>query len=123
MEDGATVLFEDGTGLYVGNYNTGTLYVDGATSGVVFSAWDDTPSPGDWLGVYFGSADGGSDVLGLDVSYGGGNGYGNLTFYYADGAVTDSTVSWSSTWGIYRTSGNPTLTGIVYSDNASGDLY
>jgi hypothetical protein len=123
VDDGATVMFEDGTGLYIGNYNSGALYVDGVTTGVVFTAWDDTPSAGDWLGVYFGNYDTGSDILGLHVSYGGGNGYGNLYFWNADGAVTDSTVSWSSTWGIYRSSANPTLTNIVYSDNDSGDLY
>ena len=123
IDDGATVMFEDGIGLYVGNYNSGALFVDGFASRVTFTAWDDTPNPGDWLGVYFGSSDTGSDLLGLDISYGGGNGYGNLYFYYADGAVTDSTVSWSSSWGIYRNNGNPTLTNIVYSDNDSGDLY
>ncbi len=123
VEDGATVLFEDGTGMYVGNYNSGSLVVDGFSAGVVFSAWDDTPSPGDWLGVYFGGADTGSDLLGLEISYGGGNGTGNLHFYYADGTVTDSTVSWSSSWGIYRQSANPTLNGVLYYNNTSGDLY
>ena len=58
-------------------------------------------------------------------SYGGTNTKGNLYFYYtpAGATVDNCTVSYSSTYGIYRQSATPTLTNITYTSNTSGTLY
>jgi hypothetical protein len=124
VQDGATLTFFDGVGLYVGTYGAGKLIVDGVTTGVVFTAADDTPNAGDWNGLYMGGYDDESELTGLDISYGGANGLGNVVFHNSDGSIVDSFVSDSSAWGVYRSgAAAPTVTNVVYSNNASGDLY
>jgi parallel beta-helix repeat protein len=118
IEDGAVVEFASGTDLFVGYGSYGSLAVDGLVDGAVFTSAEASPASGDWNGVYFGSYDQGSIVAGLTVEYAGANGYGALYLVGADPIITDSAVQFSSTAGLYATTGAyPEITGTTFQDN------
>ena len=124
IEDGATLEFESGAALKVGLGGPGSLFVDGTSAGVTFTSASVTPQPGDWDGVTLWNQCVTVQLTGLNVAYGGGDGYGNLRFFATDGTVTGGDSSWSAAWGVHRSSGaNPVITALTYSNNASGDLY
>ncbi len=52
----------------------------------------------------------------------GGNGYGALWFQGCSGSVVDTTLQYSSSCGVYVSSGNPSLTGVTYIDNWDADV-
>jgi len=125
VEPGATLEFESNVALYVGWSSYGSMEAAGSSGApVTFTSADPTPGAGDWMGIAMGSyCDTASMVLdNVVVEYGGDNGYGNIYSYYCAGSITDSTVSGSSNCGIYVTGTAPTVSGISYADNASGDL-
>ncbi len=126
LSAGLTLAFEPAAGLLVGVGGHGALAVVGTRSKpVTLTSASSAPEGGDWDGVTFGDRCDASDVLlsYVTVSYGGGNGYGNLYFDECDGTVSNATISYSSAWGIYRASASPTLTSITYTSNASGTVY
>jgi hypothetical protein len=71
IEDGVTLLMGTNTEIQIGKYNDGRMVVDGHTLGVVFTSAAEVPTPGDWYGVLFDNDDTGSQINGLDISYGG----------------------------------------------------
>jgi len=121
LEDGVEVQFEADAQLYIGNGNYGGLIAADAT----FTSAQSSPAAGDWEGITMGSYCDASDVVLDDVTveYGGDNGYGNIYLYSCDATISDSAITDSASWGIYRSSSSPTLSDINYSNNASGDLY
>lgn len=64
------------------------------------------------------------DLDGVTVAYGGANGFGNIWLSQCeDVEITDSTISYSSGYGIYRSSSSVEPDGVTYIDNVGGDLY
>ncbi|MBI5498602.1 MAG: hypothetical protein HY907_00035, partial [Deltaproteobacteria bacterium] len=125
VEDGAVVRFDAGVRMIVGGWNNGSLFVDGHTAGVVFSSRASPGTPGAWQGLQLGDRcnDAATVLDGLTIEYGGANGLGNVYFYQCDGAISNSTVRYSSTWGIYRVSSSPSIAGVTYLGNTAGDLF
>ncbi len=126
IEAGCELQFEDNVGLYVGSGSYGSLDVQGsATDPVTFTSADSSPVAGDWYGITLGAycTDASTNIDQAVIEYGGDNGYGNVYVYHCSGSITDSTISDSSTWGIYVGGGSPSISGISYASNASGDLY
>ncbi len=107
------LLFADGTG----------LTVDGASfaaSGISFEHPSGTI--GGWIGITV--AEGGDDATfeGCAISHGGADKGANLTLA-ASATVQDCTISSSAGWGILvEGDAEPTIEGVVYKDNALGDL-
>jgi len=126
LSAGLTLGFEAGAGLLIGVDGHGGLNATGTRSKpITLTSAAESPAEGDWDGVTFGDRCDSSDVSMsyVTVAWGGANGYGDLLFDTCDGSVSNSTISGSSTWGIYRLSASPTLTNITYSGNALGTLY
>ncbi|MFZ5478434.1 MAG: MopE-related protein [Myxococcota bacterium] len=124
VDPGTTIRFSSSAGLWVGTSSYGSMAAIGtATEPITFTS-DTSASAGAWDGLAFGTYDAGSELVGLDVSYGGGNGYGNVWFYYTSApSIADSGVSWSSRYGIYRSACSPSVSGITYTGNTSGTIY
>ena len=126
IEPGTTVSFGRGAGLLVASSNYGSLYAVGtATDDIVFTSGQASPAAGDWNGITIGTRDNGSTLQNTTVEYGGANAKGNVYFYSASSSsvVADSTIAYSSSWGIYRVSSTPTISNVAYLGNASGELY
>ena len=130
LDAGVELRVAAGAEISVGDGASGVLTAIGtSTDPVVITSDSASPAAGDWQGITIGSDDGGSLLEEIEVSYGGGNGLGNLVFDSSGSwapSVTNATISHSAAWGIYRASTgttSPTLTGITYSSNASGTVY
>ncbi len=125
IEAGAELQHETGVDILVGNRNQGSLVVSGSSSHPVsFTSAQASPVPGDWSGIYLGRYcdDSTTSIEHAEIAYGGANGYGNVYMYSCDATIADSTVRDSSAWGIYAWSSSPSVSGITYSGNASGDI-
>jgi len=124
IEDGVTMRFETNAGLIVGDGNAAALHALGSSAGgITFTSASSTPAPGDWDGIKLDSRCDAADVI-LDwvtVEYGGDNAKGDIYIYGCDASISDATVAYSSTWGIYTSSAIPTLTNITYVGNTFGD--
>ena len=123
VEDGNELQFNANINLYVGYNDDGKLTVNGTDTGVTFTSSDIMPAAGDWRGVRISSSDLGSVLTGLTVSYGGGNGYGNLFLYHSSPTLTNCTVTHSSNSGVYGDNAFPKISGCTFSDNAEDGVY
>ena len=128
LDPGVELQVVAGAEILVGVGGGGVLTASGtAGQPVLITSAEASPAPGDWQGITFGTGDGGSRLDEVTVSYGGGNGYGNLLFAGVGSwppSVTGGVVTHSSSWGIYRAGGAaPALSGITFGNNASGDVY
>ena len=123
VDDGTEFYFENNAGLSVGSGAYGSLIVDGSSTGVLFSSTESSPSGGDWDGVYIGYYDQGSELTGLEIEYGGDNGYGCLYAYYVDLVVTDSSFHDCDGAGGYAYAGEWEVTGSSFEDNETDGLY
>jgi hypothetical protein len=126
IEAGCELRFDRNAGLLVGSGSYGALEVLGTSSDpVLFTSSDSSPMAGDWDGITLGSycTDASTNIEQAWIEYGGDNGYGNIYSYYCSGSITDSEVTDSSNWGIYVVGTAPSISGVSYSGNASGDLY
>jgi hypothetical protein len=128
IDDGAELRFDSGAGFWVGQYATAELYVQGSTLGVLFTSASSRPRAGDWDGVYFGSYVEGAEVARTTIEYGGGNGAGNVyigSMANTDAVhISDSTITDSSTSGIYLTwYGVLELDGSIIRDNDDYGVY
>ena len=125
IEPGATLLFEVGGNLIVGQSAIGGIVARGLPAAPIrFTSVAAVPVAGDWDGIWIGAGciDADSDFENVIIEYGGGNTYANLYFGSCDARVADSLVQHSSTYGIYRSNSTPTLSNVTYASNASGDL-
>jgi hypothetical protein len=77
----------------------GRMLVNGGTMGVLFTAAELTPAPGDWNGLSYLGLDQRSVVTGLTVEYAGGNG-STAVDLAASITMTDSVVRESSQDGL-----------------------
>lgn len=129
LAPGLTLRFVADKGLFVaGNGGAAGLLANGTeTQPIVFTPYD-ANLPGQWAGVgIYGEALAGSTQLThVTIQYGGGRSLkGNLQFKNAGGTVQDALIQYSSEYGIHVSGDEfaPTLSGITYVDNLSGDLY
>ncbi|MFT5586158.1 MAG: hypothetical protein ACI9VR_003755, partial [Cognaticolwellia sp.] len=125
IQAGTTVEFESGASIWAGSADDGGLVAKGTESApILFTSAQDSPAPGDWDGlVFYANCVEASSILeNVTVEYAGTNGYGAIWTHTCEATVTDSTVRYSSTWGIFRHYSTLNLEGISYLDNASGDL-
>lgn len=122
IEPGASLYFDSGAGLTVGSGSPGSISA-GSNGGlpILFSALSQVP--GGWSGIIFDSSCAPSTLDNVIVEYGGSNGLGSIVWSNCSESISNSTVSHSSSWGIYREDGAlPTITNVTYFNNASGDL-
>jgi hypothetical protein len=134
LEPGSTFQMGPNADLLIGNGGTGELgglIAQGDDTDpltiipITFTSNRATKAPGDWGYLFFGNNCIDAQILLEDVvvEYGGGNGGGELYFYFCNGSATDSTIRDSSAYGVYRTGSTPTLTNNTYSNNASGNVF
>jgi len=118
VDDNVTVEFGSGVDLYIGNSDNGGLIVNGQVFGSTFTSDRIIKNPGDWRGVWFGPWDLGSQVVGLQVEYGGANTYGNLFVNTATNPFFDQVTSeFSSYDGLYVTGSTVDVTNSVFRNN------
>ena len=109
IEDGTVWLFENRTQLRVATSYAGSLTIDGSSTGVTMASADSNPQPGDWDGLYFGTKDTGSSIVGLSLSEGGyASGTGCLVSA-GDLSISDSTISDCAGYGITMSSADLSL--------------
>jgi hypothetical protein len=127
VEDGTTWSFDSTASLRV--HLASIEAVGTSTSGITLTSSDAAPAAGDWQGLVLGGNCTPSKVQ-LDyvtVAYAGGTASGNsdTAIYWAcdGGTISNSTISDSGGWGIYRWYATPTITSVSYSNTPSGDLY
>ncbi|MFZ5482308.1 MAG: MopE-related protein [Myxococcota bacterium] len=125
VEPGVTMEFTTSSAFSVGNSNYGEVYAVGTSAEpITFTSAQAVPSNGDWDGIGVYSYDQGSTFQYVTVAYGGQTTSGAVYLNNADYvSFTDSTVSYSRTYGIYRYSCAPAISSITYVGNTSGDLY
>ncbi|MFZ5482310.1 MAG: MopE-related protein [Myxococcota bacterium] len=126
IEAGTRLEFASTASLLVGSSTYGKITAVGTSaSPIVFTSAASSPAAGDWDGIQVGYYDRGSTFDYTSISYGGANGVGNLYFYYCNAATTvsNSSISYSSRYGIYRYGCSPSITGVTYTSNSSGNLY
>ncbi|MES2643670.1 MAG: MopE-related protein [Myxococcota bacterium] len=127
VEPGTTFLFNYYASLSTGLYNYGELRAVGTLAEpIVFTSSQFSPHPGDWDGLTLGTYDAGSALQYIEVAYGGENARGNIFLYNNASVVTisDALVSYSETYGIYRTaSASAVIADITYLENTSGTFY
>ncbi len=129
--DGVELQVAAGAGIEVGTSGPALFqaYSFTASDPSIVTSAESSPAAGDWDGIIIGAYDTGSYFENAELSYGGGNGQGNLVVRSTSGAgvdILDSTVSHSAAYGIYRDSSGTSLvniTNITYSYNALGNLY
>jgi|GEM_PF-5041188 len=98
MEEGCVVRFVEGKRIRVGHDGIGGLIAEGT----IFTSVVENPTPGMWDGITFSANCLPSSKLdNCIIEYGGGNGYGNV--FVEDGGVTitNDTLRYSSSNGIY----------------------
>ena len=100
VQPGAEVRFNQNTGLNV----NGTLLAAGtASQPITFTANADTPTPGYWKGLRFGSGSVNSQLDHVVVTYGGYGGNGNIRSFGATLRLTNNRIGYSSNYGLYAT--------------------
>lgn len=131
---GGTWKFAAGKKLYVGNessnWDYGYLIADGSGGEITFTSNSDTPAAGDWMGIHLGPRTRpGTIINNCSILYGGANGYGNiyLNGTGTDATVTNNTIGYSSTYGVYvdvtSTFSSPDELTNAFTTNSSGDVF
>ena len=123
IEDNVTVSIDAGYAIYVGWSSYGSLEVTGSASGVLFTSSETSPAVGDWKGLTFGSYDQGSELTGLTVEYGGGNGYGGIYMYSSAADMDACTIQYNDNAGIFITGTDaPRITSTLIANNVGDGL-
>ena len=121
VEDGVTLAFDPGAGLYVGVSNSayGALDADGSASGILLTSSEASPGAGDWDGLTLGNGfyPGDSTLVGLTIEYAGYTGYGGLISQNSDALVEDSVIQDNDVAGVYLVAGDIELNGCTIQDN------
>jgi hypothetical protein len=121
LEDGVSMVFNKDAGLTVGFTAPATLNITGTSLGVTMGSADQQ-TPGEWDGVSFAAQDEGSELTGLVIQYGGGNGEGCLDINGADILVSSSTVQDCANDGIKLRAGTLELESSTITDAADSGL-
>lgn len=124
FEPGVTCLFNSGTRLWV--TSDGAIIANGSASEkITFSGI--FASPGAWNGIELASASPENSIDYAVISYGGNSSGRDANIYMFNPSkltLTNSTISDSQTWGLFKASGSTDLTesNNVFFNNASGDI-
>ena len=126
FESGVTCLFDKGMRLSV--TAQGAIIANAVTDPISFRGL--VEAPGAWHGIEIGSPSPLNSMDGVNIRHGGdigGRGANIYLFGSSPGSqlsITNSNISDSETWGIFRTSGavNLTESNNTFSNNASGDI-
>jgi len=109
----------------------GTLVADGASDNIITftsAAGAGYENPGDWDGLWFYSGTGAQTILDYcKISYGGGySDYsGNIILDNTPvnvPTISNCTITYSSSYGIYLDNASPTLSGNTLNNNAQGNF-
>ncbi len=129
---GATLKFNTGTGLFIGESNSsssGKLVADGTGDSITFTSSATAPAAGDWHGLFFDDTSDDSSLLrNVTVSYGGQQyvwhgyaRYGNLHLLAASPTIENSTISYGYLHGIWALNASPTIhNNSVYANTSYG---
>ncbi len=104
IEPGATLQFQSGTGIIIGDtVASGGLIADGTAGQIEFTSAAENPQPGDWRGLSFWrqAIDTICRIRNCRISYGGGDDKGNVVITDAVPDISGSYISDSRAWGIY----------------------
>ncbi|MFC1610546.1 right-handed parallel beta-helix repeat-containing protein [Myxococcota bacterium] len=133
---GTEVYLLPGATIWVGYMDSGALIADGVT----FSSVESSPAPGDWGRIIIDDHQHttlGTSITNSTISFGGGDGFGNL--YVVEGTwatITGNTIADSAAYGIYCDCASCTpgdhcgqmsldvdisISGNTFSNNALGD--
>jgi hypothetical protein len=124
FEPGVTCLFNSGTRLWV--TSDGAIIANGSASEkITFSGI--FSSPGAWNGIELSSASPENSIDHAIISYGGNSSGRKANIYMFNPSkltLTNSTISDSQTWGVFKAPGSTDLTesNNVFQNNASGDI-
>ncbi len=125
VEAGTVVEFNSGTSLTV----DGTLLAQGTTSQtIVFTSFKDdsasggsnTANPGDWGQILFTSTSTGSLIDDAVIKYGGG---AEIEANGASPTIENSTIAYSTVYGVQLVDSDATLTGDTFLDNGFGNEF
>ena len=123
VEPGIALTFEVDAGLRVGQGQPGGVVL---SPGVSLSSAQAIPAPGDWDGLILSSQCSTVDIDSVTLEHGGSNANGALWINGCElGTVIDSTITDSSSCGIYVDDPTPPTVSIsnpVFVDNAGGGL-
>lgn len=125
LSPGVRLYFDQGAQLSVGDGAAGGLVAVGtAELPILMTSSTPEPAPGAWFGLKLGAAceTGGVQVAHTRILYGGSSDWGGVWWSDCDGAITDSHVAHSSSWGMFRLRSNPLIERVTYENNADGDL-
>ncbi len=128
IADGVEAYWDDSAELEVGVGAEGSLFVGapGAPGNVRFTATNNLIVNGlNWDGVEIGPSDGGSEIYGLIVEYGGANGRGNIYVNASAPIIADSEIRYSDTNGIEvaGTTAAPLIQRNLIEDNDENGVY
>ncbi len=125
IEAGTELRFQTGAGFQVGSVTAGSLNAVGTESApILMTSASLTPAPGDWYGLHIRACDPAASIFEhITIEYAGSNLWGAFWSFGCEATVTDATIRFSSTWGIYRHSSTLTLTNVTYEGNVAGDLW
>ena len=127
--EGRTITFSEGITLkFNGNYKLevdGKLIANGTSDKhITFTSNQISPSSGDWKNINFYISSNNSILNYCDILYGGSS-YGAVYGYESESNVTisNSTIQYSATKGIYLNDDDPTITNCTINDNAEYGIY
>jgi Right handed beta helix region/Periplasmic copper-binding protein (NosD) len=140
VNTGVTLTIEPGTVIKFGpnagmNVN-GTLIAQGTSENIIiFTSYKDDkyggdtnldsrvthPAPGDWTGLTFRKGSDGSILKHCNIEYAGSN--GAVYIYQASPTISNSTIRYSSDYGIYSQGGSPNLSGNTLTNNGKYAIY
>ena len=132
LEPGVEVRFEQGFGLYIGKSSHlsafgyhGALNAQATSDDpIIFTSATDTPTPGDWKGIYFHNAtyDAGTLMEHCIVEYGGDTNNADIYITNAQPTLQYNTIRNSSHSGIYAT-GNASDAAPIRCNNLKDNRY
>jgi flagellar hook assembly protein FlgD len=116
LDPGVTIRFASGTRLIVGSGTTqGDLIAQGtALNPILFTTDNATPAAGQWQGLFFDNGTAFDTVLNrVIVEYAGQSTTGGIQLFKADIPISNTTVRFTSSYGIWSQESAPTLTAVT----------
>jgi hypothetical protein len=137
IQPGVVVHFAGDAGLCIGDYATGSWMNITGTASERITLTGESAIPGAWKGLSYKSTSLNNVISYADISYGGSSSYsgsvahrGNIIAGSAGQAgsftISNSTINYSETYGIYATAASPALTipgSVTYTGNLFGTYY
>ncbi|MFA5060279.1 MAG: FlgD immunoglobulin-like domain containing protein [Candidatus Omnitrophota bacterium] len=124
VQPGITVKFDPGAGLFIGVNHDGGLQAMGTTEQpITFTSNAATPAPGDWKGIYFGTGTVEANLVHAIIEYGGNTNNANLYFNGTSFPVVNSTIQYSSGYGIYLNNASLNLSALTIRNGLNDGIH